>query len=508
MRERLLLLGFVVLSLVSACGAPKTEEQSSGVVRAVLFWSETCPHCHHVMSETLPPLQEKYGEQLEIRTIEISDPDNYRLWMAAIEAFHVPPERQGVPMLFIGDQVLVGSREIPDQLPGLIERYLAAGGVDYPDIPGLQADVSPTPTSQAAASPPIHLAYFYQPGCQECDRVQLALTYLKREYPQLAVCAFNVREQAPLCEWLCERAGVPANKRLIAPAVFVGDEALVGDEVHTRSLEELLARYARTGAAPLCQGWEAASAETAANIVERFRSFGLFTILGAGLVDGLNPCAFATLVFFISYLTFMGRRGREVLAAGGAFTLGVFLTYLGVGFGVLKFLAALPFLSGISRWVYGLTAVLCLALAAGSLYDWWQARRGKVEAMRLKLPTRLRRWINRTVREGAGLRAFVPVTFVTGIVISLIELACTGQVYLPTILFVLGVPELRLQAGLYLLLYNLMFILPLVVVFVLAYFGTTSQQLGLFIQRHTATVKLATAGLFVLLAAWMVVTLL
>ena len=137
MRKRLLLLGFVVLSLVSACGAPKTEEQSSGVVRAVLFWSETCPHCHHVMSETLPPLQEKYAEQLEIRTIEISDPDNYRLWMAAIEAFHVPPERQGVPMLFIGDQVLVGSSEIPDQLPGLIERYLAAGGVDYPAIPGL-----------------------------------------------------------------------------------------------------------------------------------------------------------------------------------------------------------------------------------------------------------------------------------------------------------------------------------------------------------------------------------
>ncbi len=103
----------------------------------MLFWSETCPHCHHVMSETLPPLQEKYGEQLEIRTIEISDPDNYRLWATAIEAFHVPPERQGVPMLFIGDTVLVGSGEIPDQLPGLIEQYLAAGGVDYPAIPGL-----------------------------------------------------------------------------------------------------------------------------------------------------------------------------------------------------------------------------------------------------------------------------------------------------------------------------------------------------------------------------------
>jgi len=644
--RRLTILIVGLIFLVVACSAPRAMAQQDATVRAVLFWSKTCPHCHYVMSETLPPLQEKYGARLEIRTIEISDQDNYRLWVAAMEAYHVPPDQQGVPMLFIGDRVLVGSREIPDQLPRLIERYLAAGGVDYPAIPGLlptptvavsrptptinvchmcDEDVAPTgtptpvsdrrvhfwlfwdshcgdcltlmqeilppilyryqegqvvvhqydlekggyefmtalekqyglqhgdipevfigeyallgndeiqarlgelidfylaqggvaltpvqlpptPTPQVTVErPPIHLAYFYQPGCQECDRVQLALNYLKRKYPQLVVCAFNVREQAPLCEKLCERAGVPVGKRLTAPAVFVGDEALVGDEVHTRSLEELLARYARTGAAPLCQGWEAASAETAASIVERFRSFGLFTIMGAGLVDGLNPCAFATLVFFISYLTFMGRRGREVLAAGSAFTLGVFLTYLGVGFGVLKFLAALPFLSGISRWVYGLTAVLCLALAAGSLHDWWQARRGRLDEMRLKLPTRLRRWINRTVREGAGLRAFVPVTFVTGIVISLIELACTGQVYLPTILFVLGVPELRLQAGLYLLLYNLMFILPLVVVFVLAYFGTTSQQLGLFIHRHTATVKLATAGLFVLLAVWMVVTLL
>jgi hypothetical protein len=127
--------------------------------------------------------------------------------------------------------------------------------------------------------------------------------------------------------------------------------------------------------------------------------------------------------------------------------------------------------------------------------------------MRLKLPTRLRRWINRVIREGARMRAFVPVTFVAGVVISVIELACTGQVYLPTILFVLSVPKLQVQAGVYLVLYNLMFVLPLVVVFLLAYFGTTSQQLGLFIHRRAATIKLATAGLFVLLAGWLVTAL-
>jgi hypothetical protein len=97
----------------------------------------------------------------------------------------------------------------------------------------------------------------------------------------------------------------------------------------------------------------------------------------------------------------------------------------------------------------------------------------------------------------------VPVAFVTGFVVSIIELACTGQVYLPTIIFVTGMPAMRGQAFFYLLLYNLAFILPLVVVFGLAYFGTTSEQLGIFISRRTATIKLGTTLLFLVLAGWL-----
>lgn len=646
------LIPIMILILTGLVGVVPAVRADEAVVRAVLFWAETCPHCHEVMDRYLPPLEERYGDQLEVLAINISDPANYPVWVVAMEMFEVPPERAGVPMLFIGDAVLIGSVGIPEKLPGLIEQHLAAGGVDYPAIPGLEnilevtpmpaADVTPrptptvkachmcdddvivgpskpvvhmyffydrlcaecvvvdeevltpleesynsqlvverrdvegstenynllrrlerhygvtqaempvifigqyaltgeqearekllelvemyldkdgvalpevavTPTPEAtsvadADAPPIHVTYFYQPGCQECDRVQLDLNYLQHQYPQLVIHEFDVLEEAALCEWLGERASVPEQKRLTAPAVFVGDEALVGADLHARSLEALLARYADTGAELVWDNWESSRTEAASDIIERFRSFGLPTVLIAGLVDGLNPCAFATLVFFISYLAFMGRKGREVLLAGGAFALGVFLTYLGVGFGVLKFLATLPFLDAASRWIYGLTAVFCFLLAVGSLYDWWQVRRGKTTEMRLKMPTRLRRWVNRTIREGAGAGAgaLVPVTFVTGVVVSVIELACTGQVYLPTILFVLGVPELQVRAGLYLVLYNLVFILPLVVVFVLAYFGTTSQQLGLLIHRHTATVKLATTGLFLLLAGWMVMTL-
>jgi cytochrome c biogenesis protein CcdA len=632
---RSLLLPLVLL-LMALPGARADEP----VVRAVLFWSKSCPHCQIVVNETLPPLQDKYGEQLQVLTVEVSGQAGHELWMQAIDALRIPNERLGVPMLAIGDRVLVGSGEIPTELPGLIEQHLAGGGVQYPLIPGLEAwldtpstvaaptaiptpaapapatltapegavvrfwlffdshcdhcitlrerilppilakyaegqvvvyewdleksdaplmhaleakyaleygdvpeifigdhallgndqiedrleelidyylaqggvalpeaELLPTPTPAAQNAPPIHLAYFYQPGCRECDRVSLDLNYLGGRYPELVVHEFDVKAEAALCERLGARAGVPEEKRLIAPAVFVGDEALVDQELTVQALEALVSRYAVTGAEATWEGWEGAEDQSAGSIVERFRSFGVLTVLAAGLVDGLNPCAFATIVFFISYLALMGRGRREVLAVGAAFALGVFLTYLGVGFGLLKFLASLPFLSTISRWLYGLTALLCLILAGASLYDWWQARRGKPEEMRLKLPLRLRRWINRVIREGAGMRAFVPVAFVTGMAVSIIELACTGQVYLPTILFVLGVPELQARAALYLVLYNLMFILPLVVIFVLAYFGTTSQQLGQFINRRAATVKLATAGLFLVLAGWLVLSL-
>jgi len=188
---------------------------------------------------------------------------------------------------------------------------------------------------------------------------------------------------------------------------------------------------------------------------------------------------------------------------GAAFALGVFLTYLLVGVGLLKAVQSLPFFSTLGRWVYLLTAVLCVILAILTFRDFLKARKGQASEMTLKLPLSLRRLINRVIREGAQTRAFVLVAFVTGFIVSLIELACTGQVYLPTIVFVLSVPELASKAFLYLLLYCIMFILPLVLVFVIVYFGATSEQLSSLVGRHTATVKLLTGLLFVGLALWM-----
>jgi hypothetical protein len=80
-----------------------------------------------------------------------------------------------------------------------------------------------------------------------------------------------------------------------------------------------------------------------------------------------------------------------------------------------------------------------------------------------------------------------------------LELACTGQVYLPTIVFVSGVPELKRHAIFYLVLYNLMFIVPLLAVLAVVYFGTTADRVSRFAESNLARVKMGLTILFLVL---------
>ncbi|MDE3090464.1 MAG: hypothetical protein KGJ80_13870, partial [Chloroflexota bacterium] len=514
MRSRVLFLLVVATVLAFSVGAARVTADSP-VVRIVYFYSNDCSHCQAVQKDVLDPLQAKYGAQLDIRRLEIGAPANYELLIRAETLFSIRAQERGIPTLVIGDKILIGEDAAREQLQGLIDQGIARGGVDLPKIPGLdallQASANPTgePGSEfigcKATNPsctvatPVWAAYFYQVGCQKCSRAETDIQYVRGRYPQLIVDQFNIYDDAALAQWLADRAG---RSDLHTPALFIGSDALIGEEEITpQNIEALVTKYTASGAE---KSWATFDPNAQSSMIERFRALGPLTVVFAGLVDGLNPCAFATLIFLISYMNFTNRKGREVLAVGGAFTLGVFLAYLGVGLGLYKLLALLgDTLHTLSRWVYAITALMCAVLAVVSLLDFLKARRGDLGDMTLKLPESLRQRVNAVVRTGAQTRAFVTGACVTGVIVSFIELACTGQIYLPTIIFVTSIPELRVQAVGYLLLYNLLFILPLVIVFVLAYYGTSSFQLGRFLEKNAARVKLGAVILFASLALWL-----
>jgi hypothetical protein len=217
----------------------------------------------------------------------------------------------------------------------------------------------------------------------------------------------------------------------------------------------------------------------------------------AGLIDGINPCAFATILFFISYLAMTRRPRRELLVVGLSFAGGVFVTYLAVGLGAMSLLRLASAISVVGTVLYGLMAASCFVLAGLSIHDYLLARRGQLRDMRLNLPETLRDRIKGRIRAASG--AFVGAAFVSGLIVSVLELACTGQVYLPTISFVVGIPEMRASAVLYLVLYNLFFILPLLAILVLAVYGISAARFQAWFEQNAARTKLIMAVLFVIL---------
>lgn len=240
-------------------------------------------------------------------------------------------------------------------------------------------------------------------------------------------------------------------------------------------------------------------------VIERFSSFKLFPVLGAGLIDGFNPCAFTVLVFFISFLNFAGYKRSELLVLGTVFILSIFITYILIGIGLFKFIRSLEVFSLLSKIVYLGTAVLAIILGFYNLYDWYIYRKTKnPEEIKLKLPQFIKAKIQRIIQDTTRDRRrrsidLAIAVFVSGFIVSLLESVCTGQTYVPTIAYVLKTSSLRSKAFFYLVLYNLMFILPLVIIFLAALRGVTSEMFSKIARRHLGAVKLLTAALFFLL---------
>jgi uncharacterized membrane protein len=168
--------GVVLLAALTLAPAAGAQDPA---VRAVLFFSPTCGHCEYVINDFLLPVWfPQYGGEpewssagvegedaafflasngtLEILLVDRDAPAGRDFYDAVGVALAIPPERTGVPRLVVGDSYLVGSREIPEQFPGIIEEGLAGGGIDWPDLPGMQeilAALAAEPATTTTSAP-------------------------------------------------------------------------------------------------------------------------------------------------------------------------------------------------------------------------------------------------------------------------------------------------------------------------------------------------------------------
>jgi cytochrome c biogenesis protein CcdA len=472
---------------------------SKDEVRLYFFYSEESGGLK-VQEEFIKPLSKNYP--IEIQSFPLDKLDNYNL----LDRFEKELKQEGneLPVVIVGSNILGGEAKIRKDLEGLVKSYAEKGGTPWPSLEVKKTErwITQAPTEEEKKSQKIiYGAFLYRRGCLHCEGRKAELSEWASKIPDLRIGAFDLTEEEnkKLDEALFQIYQVPESERGEAVKLYIGEDSMLERDFRYETLQKLVSKYQGKGAPP---PWEKVSQEALKSgeqrIIERFRKFGLTTVLVAGFIDGLNPCAFATIVFLVSYLAFLGKRTKEILQYGIIFTFGVFIAYLLAGMGLMAGFRQLSGFPLITKGIYLVIAIFAVVLGIISFYDYILFRRGQMAKMKLQLPMALKKKVHGIIRKQTrSTKAGFIGTFVLGFVIAGTEVVCTGQLYLPTIGYIMTIPGLRAYAFLNLVFYNLMFIVPLSAIFVAAFFGVTSEKMAVVTKEHTGTVKLLTGILFI-----------
>lgn len=206
-------------------------------------------------------------------------------------------------------------------------------------------------------------------------------------------------------------------------------------------------------------------------------SIPIFTIISAAALDSINPCAIGVLVFLITFLVSIKGSRKKILRLGFTYVLIVYLSYLAAGLGLLKILERInPYIETIYK---GAGVILIIA----GLVD---VRDGLIESKSplLSIPKQASPYIKKYISK-----ATIPAAIILGLLVSLVELPCTGGVYI-AILSMISRNNLHDKGILYLTVYNFVFVLPLIIILLLFGFGLTSQRVDSWRKRNRSTLRL------------------
>jgi hypothetical protein len=345
---------------------------------------------------------------------------------------------------------------------------------------------------------PVHIDFFYEPGCHACERIETELLpELQKQFPGACrVQAHDIGVETNFLQFLQlehelsytnpERAYLVVNKQYI-----------FGPSPSSEEFFALISNLQMQEAA--CPAPAAVSPDLAK---KRFGGFTISAVAAAGLLDGINPCAISTLVFFMSLLAVSKVRSRKLILLGISFCLASFLTYLALGFGLFRVLHLFSGFTVLRSAVEKGMAVLLLIFAALSVRDALRFRKtGRSADVSLQLSSGIKKRIHGVMRRGLGSTSIFLGGLFIGTAVTALESVCTGQVYVPTLVFILKDSAFsESRAWLLLLLYNAMFVLPLATVFIAVYFGLQTEALLAWSRRNVVSVKLLTGLFFVLMA--------
>ena len=295
---------------------------------------------------------------------------------------------------------------------------------------------------------------------------------LNEKYPWLQVEALEIWYNQTNQQRFAEMSRQHGLQNAGIPLIIVGDTILAGDKTIIAGLEDhILLEKQRVDSCTTAP----AVTVPAPDCTNASSGLTPQVVVVPALIDSLNPCALSVLIFLLISIAAVANR-RRILLIGGSYILAVFLFHLLMGIGIFSFVT----LTGLSKAFSLLGGAVAVILGLITLSDVIRNR----ETFFLSVSG-----------SGKGLMAqyirlaSIPAAFILGVLAGLLGFSCTGGIYIS--ILALMSRSMTFYDGLpYLLLYNIIFVLPLVLVTLLAAYGISMEKADSWRAEHKRTLRL------------------
>ncbi|MFP4178256.1 MAG: cytochrome c biogenesis CcdA family protein [Acholeplasmataceae bacterium] len=332
--------------------------------------------------------------------------------------------------------------------------------------------------------------YFVSRYCEDCQGLERDGVIEDLIEAGYSIKKYVLEDEAHYAEVLRDYQftyGVPMDDGMV-PIIFVGPSYFTGrssirEAVEDRTIQNIM------DSEDLLEVNEAPASD-----------FSLLYFVLLGLVDGVNPCAIAMLLMFISLLGFT-RNKRVLTFVSLTFISAIFISYFLFGtvlYSYLSRFSAGSFIVEVVPWVILSIAFVLFVL---NFYDFLVTRKERYDKVKNQLPNAIQRFNRRLIKaftdkmdEGSPL-VYV-ITFIIGLLISFTEFLCTGQAYLTAILHLIHFTEFLGRGIILLFVYNLIFVLPLIVLSFIAIKTQSIIEVSGFMREKLHVIKLFNAIVF------------
>ncbi|HHR85936.1 MAG TPA: hypothetical protein ENL23_06280 [Candidatus Acetothermia bacterium] len=351
----------------------------------------------------------------------------------------------------------------------------------------------------STASYATQLVMFYEDGCSHCARVESFLERIAPDYPQLEILHYEIHD--PDAHDLLDRLLSSYEAKLgSVPIIFIGDVAMVADTFYSPTeppvslsgragemrLEQVIAQAIEIDApSPLTK----AEGTSGSGLT---RKLTIPAVILAAAADSVNPCTFAVLVLLLGTLLVAGKKGK-MWQAGLAFIAAIYISYFLMGIGIFSAIQS----AGVQRPFILAVSGLAILLGLWNAKDYFAY--GKW--FTIEVPKRWRPM----VKKITGSVVSVPGAFAVGLLDSLFLLPCSSGPYI-AILALLSKTTSRSHGIALLLFYNLIFILPLIIITMAVHLGyTTTARAERWRSERLGKLHLISGIIMFLLGAGMII---